>query len=272
MYHKQMSLLAALLAAPLVHGHYIFSQLIVNGQPVGTDYTYMRKNTNSYMPSFTADVINSPDLICNKGANKASSKTYDVKAGDKVGFKLWFNEFIEHPGPAFVYMSKAPGDVASYDGSGDWFKAYENGYSGSASVDKSWGTWQKDRIEFTIPADIPNGEYLVRVSCPLPRKLMEELTRKVPPIARTHRHPRSPRRQSAVLHGMRAVAHLGRRQRLAEPARQNPGALQRSGPGHCFQLLGREEGLHDARPGRLERRRFVQGHVDRLWCRQQFFC
>ena len=154
----------ALLAAPLVHGHYIFSQLIVNDQAIGSDYTYIRKNTNTYMPSFTQDVVNSPNLICNEGAQNAAAETYDVKAGDKIGFKLSFNEFIEHPGPAFVYMSKAPGDVASYDGTGDWFKAYENGVTGSASEDTNWGTWQKDRIEFTIPADVPDGEYLVRVS------------------------------------------------------------------------------------------------------------
>ncbi|KAK6433505.1 hypothetical protein LTR95_010316 [Oleoguttula sp. CCFEE 5521] len=158
-------LATALLAAPtLVQGHYIFSQLIVNGSPVGSDYTYIRKNTNSYMPSFTSDVVNSPNAICNVGAQNAASKTYDVKAGDKVGFKLMFNEFIEHPGPAFVYMSKATGgDVASYGGEGDWFKVFESGIvSGDGTTDTDWASWQKDRIEFTIPEDTPSGEYLVR--------------------------------------------------------------------------------------------------------------
>jgi hypothetical protein len=157
------SVVLASLLASLVEGHYIFSQLIVNGAAVGSDYTYMRKNTNEYQPSFTSEIVNSEELRCNKGATTAASKTYDVKAGDKIGFKLWFNEFIEHPGPAFVYMSKAPGDVSSYDGSGDWFKAYEGGLcGGSPGTDTSWCTWQKDRIEFTIPADIEDGEYLVR--------------------------------------------------------------------------------------------------------------
>jgi hypothetical protein len=63
-----------------------------------------------------------PDLRCNKGATSAGTKTYDVKAGDKVGLKLFNNEFIEHPGPGFFYLSKAPGNVSNYDGSGDWFK------------------------------------------------------------------------------------------------------------------------------------------------------
>jgi hypothetical protein len=87
-----------------------------------------------------------------------------VKAGDQIGFKLWYNEFIEHPGPGFVYMSKAPGSVNSYDGSGDWFKVYETGLcGGQPNNDASWCTWQKDRITFTIPQNIPPGEYLVRV-------------------------------------------------------------------------------------------------------------
>lgn len=130
---------------------------------MGGDYDYIRKNTNTYMPSFTADVVNSENLRCNEGALNSPAKTYEVKAGDSIGFKLWYNEFIEHPGPGFVYMSKADGDVASYMGDGDWFKVWESGVEGgSPSEDTAWGTWQKDRMTFTIPKDIPDGEYLVR--------------------------------------------------------------------------------------------------------------
>ncbi|KAK1982121.1 fungal cellulose binding domain-containing protein [Colletotrichum cereale] len=153
-----------LLAAPLVQGHYIFSQLFVNGKAVGGDYAYIRKNSNTYMPSFTSDIVNSPDLRCNKGATSATAQTYTVAAGSKLGFKLSFNEFIEHPGPGFVYMSKAPGELNGYDGSGDWFKVAESGLCGSKpNVDTDWCTWQKDRIEFTLPAATPPGNYLVRV-------------------------------------------------------------------------------------------------------------
>ncbi|KAK1990953.1 fungal cellulose binding domain-containing protein [Colletotrichum falcatum] len=153
-----------LLAAPLVQGHYIFSQLFVNGKAAGGDYSYIRKNTNTYMPSYTSEVMNSPDLRCNKGATSATAQTYTVASGSKLGFKLSFNELIEHPGPGIVYMSKAPGELNGYDGSGDWFKVYETGLCGSKpNVDTDWCTWQKDRIEFTIPAATPPGNYLVRV-------------------------------------------------------------------------------------------------------------
>lgn len=157
------SLAAALLAAPMVHGHYIFSQLMVNGATVGGDYDYIRKNDNTYMPSFTADVINSENLRCNSGALNSPAKTADVKAGDEIGAKIWFNEVIEHPGPGMIYMSKAPGSVSDYKGDGDWFKVWESGPdNGPANVDTSWGTWQKDHMSFTLPKDIPDGEYLVR--------------------------------------------------------------------------------------------------------------
>ncbi|KAK5955679.1 hypothetical protein OHC33_003320 [Knufia fluminis] len=158
------SLLAGLVAVSAAEAHYIFSILTHNGKQVGTDYTYIRKNTNTYMPSYTSEVVNSPDLRCNKGATNAASQTYTVKAGDTVGAKIWNRETIEHPGPAFVYMSKAPGSVSSYDGSGDWFKVWESGPTcgGGPGTDTAWCTWQDTEMSFKIPANIPSGEWLVR--------------------------------------------------------------------------------------------------------------
>jgi len=52
---------------------------------------------------------------------------------------------------------------SEYMGDGDWFKVWESGpENGPANVDESWGTWQKESMSFTIPKDIPDGEYLVR--------------------------------------------------------------------------------------------------------------
>jgi hypothetical protein len=165
--HLPTSIFSLPLLIPTIHAHYIFSQLLVNDAAVGQDYTYIRKNTNSYQPSYASDVITSPNLICNAGGNTASSQTYSVTAGDKVGFKLSFGETIEHPGPGFVYMSRAPdGGIDGYQGDGEWFKVWESGLTqGEANVDENWGTWQKDRLEFVVPGDVPDGEYLVRVCC-----------------------------------------------------------------------------------------------------------
>ncbi|KAF1955814.1 hypothetical protein CC80DRAFT_548884 [Byssothecium circinans] len=160
---KTTALLALL--APLGNAHYIFNRLIVNGASIGGEYAYTRKNSNTYMPSFPSELMNSNDLRCNKGAKAGSTPTYNVKAGDKLGFKLFNNEFIEHPGPGFVYISKAPGAVKDYDGSGDWTKVYETGLCNPATPgsDGSWCSWQKDRLEWTIQKNVPTGEYLVRV-------------------------------------------------------------------------------------------------------------
>jgi hypothetical protein len=157
--------LVALAAASGANAHYIFNRLLVNDKAIGGDYAYTRKNTNSYEPSFPADIINSNDLRCNKGAKAGNTPTYTVKAGDKLGFKLFFNELIEHPGPGFVYVSKAPGSVASYDGSGDWTKVMQSGLKNPSTpgVDTAWESWQQDRLEWKIPTQIPSGEYLVRV-------------------------------------------------------------------------------------------------------------
>jgi len=159
---KSLFVLAALAAA--ADAHYIFNILFVNGQRQGGEYTYVRRNSNSYNPAFP-DIVNSNDLRCNVGAKPSSNVgTFSVKAGDKIGFKVFNNELIEHPGPGFIYMSKAPGSVSTYDGSGDWFKVYETGLCrGGANTDGNWCSYNKDRLEFTIPAKTPPGEYLVRI-------------------------------------------------------------------------------------------------------------
>ncbi|ORY03311.1 glycoside hydrolase [Clohesyomyces aquaticus] len=161
---KCAALVALLAASPLASAHYIFNILIVNGQTMGGEYAYVRKNSNSYNPVITSEIVNSNELRCNKGAKPGSVPTYTVKAGDKLGFKLFNKEFIEHPGPGFVYISKAPGSVKDYDGSGDWVKVMETGLcGGKPGTDTNWCSWQKDRLEWTVQQKIPPGEYLVRV-------------------------------------------------------------------------------------------------------------
>ncbi|KAK0732171.1 glycoside hydrolase [Lasiosphaeris hirsuta] len=159
---KSLFFLAAFAAA--ADAHYIFNILFVNGKKIGGEYTYVRKNSNSYNPAFP-EIVEKNDLRCNVGAKPGGGvKTYEVSAGDKIGFKVFNNELIEHPGPGFIYMSKAPEGVDTYDGSGDWFKAYEVGLcKGQANTDGNWCSYNKDRLEFTIPPKTPPGEYLVRI-------------------------------------------------------------------------------------------------------------
>lgn len=107
----------------------------------------------------------STDMRCNFGSweNAAKTKTYPVTAGSTVGFTV--ADVIGHPGPLFAYLSKAPSSVASYDGSGSWFKIFELGVKNFGDGQRAL-VWQSDglkKVEFKIPRAIPDGEYLLRL-------------------------------------------------------------------------------------------------------------
>lgn len=161
---------------PSTTAHYTFSGLIVNDEMVGKDWQYVRQHQNSYMPTKWKNIpsgSHSPDdtdFRCNKGASSgASTSVYTVKPGDKVALKQAFGGTgMAHPGPAQVYMSKAPsGDVKSYAGDGDWFKIAQSLICTPGSAESlktnAWCSYGDDSIAFTVPSDIGAGEYLARV-------------------------------------------------------------------------------------------------------------
>lgn len=63
-----------------------------------------------------------------------------------------------------IYLSKAPGDVRDYDGSGEWFKVYQLGtripWNGT---DQGWLTRDLRTFTFRLPQEIPAGQYLMRI-------------------------------------------------------------------------------------------------------------
>jgi hypothetical protein len=153
---------AALAAIPHVSAHYYFPHFIADGNFTGY-YEYVREDTQGYMPfkgGYSKD-----DFRCNTGSMDYASKTgvYKVKAGETIGFGTDFNALIQHPGPLQVYMSKAPGDVREYDGSGDWFKVYELGPESFSSDGITWGVTGVGNFTFQLPNEIPAGQYLVRI-------------------------------------------------------------------------------------------------------------
>jgi hypothetical protein len=163
--------------AQVASAHYFFDTNIVGGvaQP---QFKYVRKSTRAvaYNPikfssNPAADIrdgstADGPDIVCNQGAAKAgSTAVMTVNAGEEIKLKLGVGAKFQHPGPALVYMSKAPtGDVKSYDGSGDWFKIFQEGVCGNGDfTSTAWCTYNRDTVAAKIPKDTPNGEYLVRV-------------------------------------------------------------------------------------------------------------
>ncbi|KAK1579255.1 family 61 glycosyl hydrolase [Colletotrichum navitas] len=157
---RSVAFLAAAAIVPQAMAHYVFPALIVNGEETAR-YEYVReaKNSNSPVTDVTSD-----GLVCNIGGNDASvlakTKTKAVKAGDELGFTA--ESDISHPGPLAVYMSKAPSGVASYKGDGDWFKVYELTTSDITSAGLQWASNGLRNFTFTLPKEVPTGEYLLR--------------------------------------------------------------------------------------------------------------
>ncbi len=173
----KFSALALAAVAQVASAHYFFDTNIIGGttQP---SFKYVRQATRStkYNPiKFSSNpaadlrdgsTIDGPDARCNQGAFSSASKTevLTVNAGEEVRAKLAVGAKFQHPGPGLVYMSKAPnGSVKAYDGSGDWFKIYEEGVcDGGDFTSTAWCDYNRDYIAAKIPKDTPNGEYLVR--------------------------------------------------------------------------------------------------------------
>ncbi|RHZ47486.1 lytic polysaccharide monooxygenase auxiliary activity family 9 protein [Aspergillus thermomutatus] len=168
----KLSLLTAAAIVPFVSAHYFFDVLVIDGQETKSN-EFVRSNTRQakYNPTKWVNTRDdmTPDMTdfrCNKGAFTFAGQTgtAEVKAGSKLAMKLAVGATMQHPGPALVYMSKAPSTAQSYEGDGEWFKIYEESVCNkNADFTKdAWCTWDKDRIEFTVPADLPDGEYLIR--------------------------------------------------------------------------------------------------------------
>lgn len=89
--------------------------------------------------------INHPDITCGRSAFDAAAKTEtaDVVAGSEIGFRVsWDGNgkygVFWHPGPAQVYLSRAPNDeLETYEGQGDWFKIAYGGPVGN----NEWMVW-----------------------------------------------------------------------------------------------------------------------------------
>ena len=154
-----------LLGASSALAHWNYDRIIVNGEIIGSSYQYVRRTNNSNDP---LQNVNSTDMRCNSGASSGvvlGTQTYTVAAGSKLGFAV--KDTFGHPGPQQVYISKAPGSAAEYDGSGDWTKIYSLTYSLNASESGSegvlkWATNRARTFNFQLPEETPPGEYLLR--------------------------------------------------------------------------------------------------------------
>ncbi|KAI1748066.1 glycosyl hydrolase family 61-domain-containing protein [Xylaria castorea] len=171
-----------------VSAHWVYNRLIVNGEFIGEPYQYIRPSQNGN--NFLSDV-NSTDMRCNVGGGSGvtnDTETAIVRAGDELGFGI--GSTFGHPGIQQVYLSRAPelpppnissssSSVSSYDGSGGWARIYsltttptwpngtgtaggENSFAEARPGAVDWATHKLTSFLFTLPAETPSGEYLVR--------------------------------------------------------------------------------------------------------------
>lgn len=145
---------AALALAPGALAHYRWTHLVVNGATVGTDYQYVRQNTNYNSP--VTDVT-SNDIRCNTGsqASAANTQTYSVAAGSTIGLGL--DQAIYHQSVSALYMTKVS-KANTADGSTPWFKVAEVDptFSSGAINFPSEGMTQ---LNFTLPKTL--GTFLI---------------------------------------------------------------------------------------------------------------
>lgn len=184
---KSINALVAFAASVLAH--YNYPSMILDGV-VTPQWDYVRQWTNyvSYNPVVDVTLV---DIRCNvAGSTNFSPDILTVPAGSLLGFDVFPDTTgVYHPGPLMAYMAKVPegNTAANWDGSGDvWFKIYEVGPVFSPG-EMNWpelGTTDirlmqnfnfhkshadsqtilgENIINFTIPADVPSGDYLVRV-------------------------------------------------------------------------------------------------------------
>ncbi|KAL2214496.1 hypothetical protein CC79DRAFT_1392348 [Sarocladium strictum] len=164
--------------AQVASAHYFFDTT-VRGGVADRQWQYVREFTRptAYNPikfssNPAADIrdnsfIDGEDARCNQGAftNAGKTEVLTVKAGSDVTVKLGVGATMQHPGPSLAYLSRAPNDdVKTYDGSGEWFKIFQEGVcnQGGDFTTDAWCSWDKNTITATIPKDTPNGQYLFR--------------------------------------------------------------------------------------------------------------
>ncbi|ETW77401.1 glycoside hydrolase family 61 protein [Heterobasidion irregulare TC 32-1] len=141
--------------------HYTFPSLVVGGTTTPA-WVNVRK-TNNFNTQAPVTDVTSPDFRCYDSQTDPTASTITVAAGAQLG--IMSDGTIYHPGVVNVYMAKAPdGDAATFDGSGTvWFKVYQISAVTDGGTSISWPAQNLAGVTFTLPKNLPTGQYLVRM-------------------------------------------------------------------------------------------------------------
>jgi hypothetical protein len=151
--YLNMKLSSILGLVALVHGasaHYMWTTLIAGG-------TRTMNAVRQPLNNSPVQTVTSTQMRCNSPSASAA-QTVSVSSGTTVGFQL--DNTLYHSGPAAIYLGKAPGAAASWDGSGaNWVKIAEWGATFNPFKFIPEG---KSELTTTLP-NVPAGEYLLRI-------------------------------------------------------------------------------------------------------------
>ncbi|KAH7382208.1 glycosyl hydrolase family 61-domain-containing protein [Pyrenochaeta sp. MPI-SDFR-AT-0127] len=166
---KTVAVLSAITA--LANAHATWQQLWKNGEDLESTCARLPPS-NSPIEDYTSTA-----LQCNVNPAAASGKC-GFAAGDTVTIemhqhndRLCTKEGIggAHWGPVLAYLGKVE-DAATADGSGEFFKIYQNGWKKNPAASQGdndfWGTkdlnYNCGKLDFKIPEGIAPGDYLLR--------------------------------------------------------------------------------------------------------------
>jgi cellulase len=153
--------LAVTAFAVTAHAHSTMFSVWVNDVDQGDGRSvYIRSPPNNNPVKDLA----SSDLVCNVNGATAVSKFVPVTAGDKLTFE-WYHDTraddiiaSSHLGPIITYIAPY---TATNGAAAIWTKIAEEGYDGASwAVDKLIAN--KGKKDFTLPASLAAGKYLIR--------------------------------------------------------------------------------------------------------------
>jgi hypothetical protein len=151
-----------LLAATAVQAHYTFPRLVVNGKSEDKDWSATRMTKNAQSKQGVENPT-SADIRCY--SSQTASNVVTVPAGATVNYVS--TQQINHPGPTQYYLAKVPSgsSAKTFDGSGAvWFKIATTMPTTDNNKQLVWpGQNTYETTKATIPANTPDGEYILRV-------------------------------------------------------------------------------------------------------------
>ncbi|KAJ4289042.1 hypothetical protein N0V90_011384 [Kalmusia sp. IMI 367209] len=150
----------------LASAHYSLSVVRINNT-LSADWQYVRRTTYTAYP--WQDILDPETVRCGWGANTRGNETQTatIRAGGTVGLRVGpssegaYEQGLYHAGPAYGYMSRAPADLESYEGDGEWFKIGQYGALKDTRwiVDGDYGPYMEVTKQLAFPRegiDVPD--------------------------------------------------------------------------------------------------------------------